>query len=361
MPEHIDKRFKISGIAFFTLIFFINPFVYRQLSGHFFIFSLVFLAVGLLFYFEVFGLSRKAVAYVKYLDSHTSWRLLIAQSIIFILYLLLADKDLLSYQAHAGWWDESSYTGFDFSSWQSILGNHRTAGLPVILKVYQSVFKDLNFWPHFQMISYILSIFFLYGCFLRSGFNRILALVVVTALLWDTTNYQKFSDVATEPFAATFLHLTIGSMLLAVRKWNWKTAVPLAVIAFLFYQIRPNFAFIPMLIPFWAAGILVLNEGFNLARARNIFIRFSMCTILPLMLFCLLRLAVVGEFGVVTLVGGQLAGHATHYLNEENIQYLSGDVRKLADEILIRKRQLTPPNNLSPFEWIAVVSEPEKI
>ncbi len=360
MPECIEKRFQIIGIIFFLFIFIINPFVLGELSHHYFIFSLAFFVLGLCYYFEIFGLGKKVVAGFKYLESHNGWWLLIAQSIVFILYLLI-NKNLLSYQLHAGWGDEPSYVGFDFSSWTSILGNHRTAGLPVILKIYHCAFKDLYFWPHIQMICYILSILFLYGCFLRFGFNRILALFVVSMLLWDKANYQQFLDIKTEPFTAIFLHLAIGSMLLAVRKWSWRKAIPLGIIVFFLYQVRPNFSFVPILIPLWAAGISLIHEGFNWVRIQKILVRFSMFTIVPLLLFCLLRLAVVGQFGVVSMSGGCLSGHAVHYLNENNIQYLSGDVRKLADEILARKRQLTPPNNLSPFEWIKTVSEPKKI
>ena len=352
--------FKLIGVLFFSFAFLMSPCVLTELSRHYFVFSLVFFVLGLCCYFEIFGLGRKIAAGFKYFENHNGWGLLIAQSIVLILYLL-SNKNFLSYQLHAGWGDEPSYVGFDFSSWTSIFGSYRTAGLPVILKIYHLAFKDFYFWPHVQMICYILSIFFLYGCFLRFGFNRILALLVVSMLLWDQANYQQFLEIKPESFAAIFLHLAIGSMLLAVREWSWKRAIPLGIIVFFLYQIRPNFSFVPILIPLWAAGISLIHEGFDWVRIQRILVRFSMVGIVPLLLFCLLRLAVVGQFSISMMSGGYLCGHAVHYLNEHNIQYLSGDVKKLADEILARKRRLTPPNNLSPFDWIQTVSEPKKI
>ncbi len=360
MSIQVENKFKIIGILLFLLVLLINPFVVQQLTVQYYIFSLLFLVFGLGCYFNFFGLGKKVIGVFKYFESHNGWWLLMTQAAIYIFYLLL-NQDLLSYQLHAGSGDGLSYTGFDFSSWTSALGSIRTVGLPVILKIYGLVFQNFHFWPHFQRLSYILSVFFLYGCFLRFGFNRIFALLVVSLLLWDNADNYIFCDAGTEVFAAVFLQLTIGSMLLAIRNWNWKTAVSLGVSTFFLYQIRPNFAFIPILVPLWAVGISVIKETFLLARARNIFFRFSLVTILPLFLFCLLRLLVVEQFGVVSMSGGCLAGHAVHYLNEENIQHLSGDVRMLADEILVRKRQLTPPNNLSPFEWITFVSEEEKV
>ena len=363
MSGQDGKKFKIIGITLFSIGFLINPLICLRLSHHFLLFSTVFFIIGLIFYiriFERFGLGKKIIEGIKHLQKNNNWWLLIVQSIIFIFYIG-KDKDFLFYQARAGAADEPSYTQFDFSSWETILGGHRTVGLPLIIKIYFLVFKDLNFWPHFQMISYVLSIFFLYGCLLKFGFNKMLSLLVVSILLWDESNYRQFMSVATECFAATFLHFTVGSLLLAVKRWSWKTAILLGVTVFSLYLVRPNFSFIPVLIPLWASGISIMREGFNRLRIQKVILRFSLCAILPLVLFCLLRLLVVGEFGVVSMSGGSLAGHAVHFLNENNIQSLTGDVRKLADEILIRKRQLTPPANLSPFEWMKKVPEQEKI
>ncbi len=360
MVEQIEKRSRIIGIAFFLLILFINPFVLQQLTRYPFIYSLVFSFLGMCYYFQIFWLGKKVTASFQYLNSQNCLWLLVVQSIVFLVFLSI--NNCLKWDPnYAFGGDAPSYIEFDFSSWASILGNLRTFGLPLIIKSYQLVFKDFQPWPYVQMISYVFSIFFLYWCLLSFGFNKIFALLIVSFLLWDKTNFLAFRFIRTESLSATFLHLSVGSMLLAIRNWNWKTAVSLGVSTFFLYQIRPNLSFIAILVPLWAVGISVIKEHFHLAQARNIFFRFSQVTILPLFLFCLLRLLVVGQFGVVSMSGLCLAGHAAHYLNEKSIQYLSGDVRTLADEILVRKRQLTPPNNLSPFEWITFVSEAQKV
>ena len=79
------------------------------------------------------------------------------------------------------------------------------------------------------------------------------------------------------------------------------------------------------------------------------FLCFSAATLLPLLVFCFLRLFMVGQFGVVSFMGVSLAGHATHYLDEDNIELLSGETRTLANEILQRKRKLSHPCNMAPF------------
>ncbi len=360
MPGLMENKNKIIGALFLALALFINPLILKQLYQHNIIFGELFLALAFCFYFRLPPVNKKSVGFFEYLVNRHGWVLLLIQAVLFVVYLVLK-KDFLTYSLHAGWGDEPSYTGFDFSSWKSVLGNHRTAGLPLIIQMYHLLFKDFTLWPYLQMVCYILSVCYLYWSFLKFGLNRILALFVVSFLLWDPTIYREFLNVQTEVFAAVFVNVAIGSFFWAMREWNWKSIFALTFGVFFLYQIRPNFSFMTLLIPLWAAAILVLTQKSAGPTTRGTILKLSACTILPLILFCGLRLAVVGQFGVVSMSGGCLSGHAVHYLNEQNVQQLSGDVRVLADEILLRKRQLTPPHNLSPFDWIQPLSDHKKI
>ncbi len=353
MSEITEKRMKLVGIIFLVLAFFVSPLIWEQFRQHSFMFSMVFLVFGICYYLRVLTLAKAVKTIFEYFQQRNGWGILIGQMIIYVLYLL-AHPNLLNYSLHAGQADEPSYTGFDFSSWVSVLGNHRTMG-------FYMIFGNFTLWPYFQVICFLLSVCYLYWCFLKFGFDRVMALLFVSFLLWDNPTLRRFLWVETEVFATIFMNLAVGSMFLAIKKWNWKTITSLVIFTFFLYQMRPNFSVIPLLIPFWAAGISVILQKFQWADVQRTALRFSLCTILPLMLFCLLRLLVVGQFGVVSMTGGSLAGHAAHYLNEDNIQLLSGDVRILADEILIRKRQFTPPNNMSPFDWIKILPEYKKI
>ncbi len=358
------NRLKITGIILIFLSLAINPFILTQLFSQdkylepsttvlIVVFEVFVFFLGLICYFEISWVIKKIKSYFKSLGEKDCWSLLIIQAVLLALYLLVK-KEILLYQFGG---DEPSYLLFNFSSLRTILGNHRTFGLPLILKLYNLVFENYQFWPHFQMLFYFFSIFFLYWSFLRFGLNRILSLVVVSFLLWDSSVYKIFPYIMAEPLAASFLHLSIGTMLLAVRRNDWKLYLALGFFTFTSYQLRPNLAHVPILIPFWAMGISLIMNGFDSVQIRRIFLRFSAITIVPLLLFCLLRLIVVGQFGVVSMTGGGLAGHATHYLDENNINYLSGESRVIAEEILRRKRKLSFPANLSPFSERVILTE----
>ena len=71
------------------------------------------------------------------LKSNLHW-LLVVQVILFCLYLWYRER--LIYLT--GWGDEPSYVLFSFDSLKEILGQHRTFGLPLILKLYSSFFND---------------------------------------------------------------------------------------------------------------------------------------------------------------------------------------------------------------------------
>lgn len=277
------------------------------------------------------------------------WWFIVVSSILVI--CKLANIGGFSYQFFN---DEPSYLLFDLSSLRSILGGHRTFGLPLVLKLYSLFFQNFRFWPYFQATFYFSCVFFLYWAFLKFGFNRILSLIVALHLIWEPSIYRNYSCIMTEPWAASFMNLTLGFLLLTFRKRNWKLYLALGFSVFFLYQIRPNCAFISILLPFWAVLIAVIFDQYNFVKIRNIFFRYSVITIIPLFLFCLLRLIVVRQFGVVAFGGTMLSTQATYYLNDDNIRHLSGESRKIAELILERKRKLRPPCNQAPFDESSV-------
>lgn len=273
------------------------------------------------------------------------WGFLLSQAIL--LSLILYSRGMLKYNFFN---DAPSYILFNFSSLREILGGHRTMGLPLALKLYDLFFNNYNFWPGFQMLFYLASVFFLYRALLKFGFNKVLSLVVATHLIWESGIYRSFAYIMTEPLAASFLNLVLGALLYTFCSRNWKTYTMLGFFTFVLYQIRPNFSVTALLIPFWAVAVFFISKGFYFVQIRRIFLRYTAITIVPLFLFCFLRFSVVGQFGIVAFAGMAMAGHATYYLNEDNIQRLSGENRILAEDILARKRRLDSPWNLTPFD-----------
>ncbi len=283
----------------------------------------------------------------KLLDFITKyhWQVIAGQLILLILIFWI--KGLLVYKFFN---DEPSYVLVNFSSLPAMLGGHRTIGLPLILKLYHFFFKDNFLWPYFQMVVYSISVIFLYGSFLKFGFCRVLSLVIATHLIWEPEVFKKFSYVMTEPLTVSFLNFALGFLLRTFRQNDWKSYFLLGFSTFALYQLRPNLTLFVALLPFWALAISCVFEKSNFLRIGKLFLKYAIVTVIPLLLFCLLRLAMVGHFGVVSFAGVGLSGHATYFLNEKNIKYLSGENRILAEEILQRKRKLGYPVNLAPSD-----------
>lgn len=350
----------ISSLLFnpFTLTQILSPDKHIEASNVAIIVTLEVLlfSSGFICYFNrITWFIKRIESCVTYIAEKDCWWPIIIQAVC-LAFILSAKEGALVYRLNAGG-DEPSYVLFSFSSLQDILGQHRAFGFPLILKLYNFFSQDYQMWPYFQMFSYFLSILFLYWAFLRFGFDRVLSLVVVSFLIWNSSVYGMFRYILTESLGATFLNFTIGALLFAIGSGTWKSYLALGVSTFTLYQIRPNLAFLPALIPLWAIGLSLVLDGFDPVRIRRVFFRFSALTLVPLLLFCLLRLIVVGQFGVVSITGGMLSGHATHFLNENNIEYLTGDSRKIAEEVLKRKRQLSFPCNLSPFHERVIPTE----
>ena len=271
-------------------------------------------------------------------------RVLFIQFIAFTMYLWFRGSLLY----HTGYGDEPSYILFSFSSLKEILDQHRTFGLPLILQCYSIVFPDYELWPTFQLIIFLASILYIYSACLKFKMDKIMSIVFSSALLWNGT-WLAFRYINSEPIGAAALNFTIGAMFIAFHNQSIKTFVVLLICTFFTYQIRPAFSFLAALIPVWAIIMILIKYNYNFYKLRRAVLFFSSATLLPLLLFCLLRLIMVEQFGVVSLMGADLAGHATHYLNEDNIKKLSGENRILADEILTRKRSMTYPSNIAPF------------
>ena len=69
--------------------------------------------------------------------------------------------------------DFPSYIFFDFSSLKLVFSQHRTFGLPLILKIYSQFDFDLIFWPNFVFIFYSLSNIFLFYSLNYFNFSKI--------------------------------------------------------------------------------------------------------------------------------------------------------------------------------------------
>jgi len=283
----------------------------------------------------------------KFFRLNWHWFLIGGQMIIAVYLLIRTPYALVTWTDFRG--DELSYINFDWSSLESALGGHRSMGFPLVIQVWKFFSNDYTYWATFQMCAYFLSVLFLFIAVFRNGYHLILGFILATFLIWYTPIYYYFRFIITENLAASFLNLTIGMLLFFVRKEKLRYLFLLGLFSFALFQVRSALAYVPALIPLWASFFCWAEKGKSTKRWKRVFLKTSLVTVGPLILFILLRWTVVGHFGVISLNGVLLSGHATQYLDEENIQTLTGESRAVARKILARKRKLSRPCNATPF------------
>lgn len=265
-----------------------------------------------------------------------------------ILLIYTRSTHYLDYYADVG--DEPSYILFDFSSLKTILGGHRTFGLPLVLRVFYSFFHSYVYWPCFQICVYILSIFILLTCLFKADYNKLLALIFCSIILWYRNMIQYFPFILTEPLAASLVNVTLGVIVLNFYRPTYLRYTLIGVLSLLMPVVRPSLAYVSLVLPIWFL-ILEVCSGFSLRKIQfRPTLKLAVFAWTPLIILCGVRLLVLGQLGVVSMAGGLLSGHAGYYLAEHDIPALPEDLRSFAQKILERKSHLSPPCNETPVD-----------
>ncbi len=234
--------------------------------------------------------------------------------------------------------DFPSYWLFDFSSIQVILGQHRTFGFPLIIKIYRIIDYDLIFWPKFIYIFFSISNLFLFYSFNRTNFNKVFSLFFVLGLT-ISQSLLVYLTWWTELFGISFLMIALGLMFLSIKTNKIYHYLFFSFFLFFCYQIRPSFV-IFVIVP---VIFCLLNYFFY---SKNLYLKkITFFSLAPLIIFIILRYFIVGSLGIVSF-NSNIAATALVHLTEDQIPLLKTENQILAKSFLERKRKLPYPCNL---------------
>lgn len=213
------------------------------------------------------------------------------------------------------------------------LASSRTLAYPIFLDLVRPLTPDLGWLPRIQWFLFTLAmLYFWYATTVFSG-SRWFAFSVTVPLAfpcWIT----DISFVLPVALAVTLALAAIASLLLLARRPTSRLAwTGLAVATLLAYHTKPVFQFLVVLLPVLAAILRLSIER----RPRHLgrwCLGLVAATALPLLLFCALRLAVVGHFGLVSFNGYNMVGIAANFLDYELVASLPEEHRRLAKRIL---------------------------
>lgn len=246
-----------------------------------------------------------------------------------------------------------SYFHVTLSPLKEALGGLRTLGYPLFHAFVASQGQGLPAYPEAQLLILIPCVF-VFGFGLRAyGLKPLAALAAASPLLWIVPVEQ----VIPETLAKCFAIAAAGCLLWAAGTRNIVACFGLALSIFLAFQMRPAFLFLVVWVP--AAWLFLYSRRWGVHHQAH-WLRHALRTILactvPLLLFCVFRLAIVGHFGLVSFGGQNTIGIAIELMDPATVDRLPPEDRVIA-RLLARGREAWPaPRFVTPrgprTDWV---------
>jgi hypothetical protein len=252
--------------------------------------------------------------------------------------------------------DTPSYRDFDAASLKSALSEIRTFGYPLFLKGLEAAGIGEGGAPCVHFLASALAAAAFCAGLRTAGFGAPAAAAASSSLLFVHAARTSLPELIPDSLALSLAIAATGAFLVAVsRRGGWLAFFALALLTFLTYQFRPAYLF---LIPLWPALALAL-ESFLTRREDSLRRRIARlggylaATTVPFLLFCGLRGATVGHFGLVSFGGYNVVGIAAQFLDEPLASEMPSDLRPLAEEIVRRRPSvegISPPTDFYAME-----------
>ncbi|MBF0163759.1 MAG: hypothetical protein HQM01_04480 [Magnetococcales bacterium] len=231
--------------------------------------------------------------------------------------------------------------------WIELLSSIRTIGYPLYLRAHLALFGSEHGIAAVQFFTQLFAGTVFYFALIRFGLPAAGALCAVLPILLLKTFFAK---IATDSLALSLVMLAVA-LLLFINTRPLKSSPSLWLLlgfcTAASYHMRPSY--LPMILIVPILGMLLLwirgpLDGFHIDRLlfKQKLKTYLWVAIAPFFLYCLLRLIVVGHFGLVSFGGYNLAGLTTPQLTQETLPRLSPETRPLAEAILHRLGQNPP-------------------
>lgn len=259
---------------------------------------------------------------------------------------------VLWWQPETRWYspDSYEYSGVLSRGPAAALSSRRTLGYPLLVEAAERLPGGLESIPYLHLALYLGAVVW-FGCAAGSYLGSEAAgAIAATPLFWARLPRAHAPDLLADVPAAAFALATVACLLLALaRPANRLAWAGVGLGTFLTYQVRPAYLFLVALVPLLGLALTWLDRrraepspteppvAQNEAPWRR---AAALCalTVVPFLLFCTLRWAVTGHFGLVSFGGINLIGIAGSMLTPEVVPRLPEATRPLARAILERRQ-----------------------
>lgn len=223
-----------------------------------------------------------------------------------------------------------------------LLASTRTPGYPWFLRGIAAVCPDLSCLPAAQLVLHGLAAAALGASLFGAGLSRLAATAAAGLVLVDPWVWAMAPKLRNDLLALSLAVATLTALLRVLGAPSPGAWAALSAATTATWLIRPAYLFLPLL----AIGVGLLGRRFQARRTdggpgrSRLAMSLSLATFGPLLLWCLLRLVAVGDFGPVSFTGFNLIGSTASLLDQEEMRSLPLKEARLAREILRRRHRL---------------------
>jgi len=219
-----------------------------------------------------------------------------------------------------------------------VLGASRTLGYPLFLKLVSPLEPDFGFVPEAHTLAYFAAVI----------------LVWLGARVYTGSTWLGFAFAAPMVFAdlfrivrrvqPDFLSCALAVAALGILAWSAgrpQRRAPvwvLALLVFAAYQTRPSYLFLIGFVPALGAVLWLFRHGIARRGVVGWLAAVCLASGVPFLLFCTLRWATVGHFGVVSYGGVNAIGIAVVLMDSEAVRNLPPEVKPLGERIYRKVR-----------------------
>jgi hypothetical protein len=268
--------------------------------------------------------------------------------IILLLVFLAIPSHIFPLQMNILEADAPSYIDFKFDSFSSLFNQHRTFGLPLIIKFYEIFSKTLYLWPHINFTVFALSCIFLLNILLYLNFNKFFSFLFSAGILGSYNLYYFFRSWS-EIFSVCFIIIALCFFLLSIKKNKNHFFFLFSFFLFYSYQIRPSFIIYITIFPSFFFFYYFLNKSFFFLQ-KKILLKTLISVFVPLFFFIMVRFFLSGHIGIAPFAGVNIAGHATFYLNDKTVSRVY-DNKEFTKSLIERKKKHKFPCNINIIDF----------
>lgn len=225
--------------------------------------------------------------------------------------------------------DTAGYADFPWDSVRGALTSIRTPGYPAFLKVASLFGGEHAAVPTLQTLVYFAAAALFFAILRRAAASTWIALAAASSLLYANILHGYVATVATDTLAAALGILACAATIAFAARGGLWSGLLLGACAMAAWLVRPAYLFVIVLCPLLAGLAAPLVARGTVLSRRSLILRTGLLVAIPLLAYCGLRGALVGQFGIVSFGGYNLVGITGQFLTEEDIPHLPDNLRAI--------------------------------